>query len=130
MDASGQEDQGADVTLFAQCSLKVDPSSLALKFHFNGHGVKSAQGAVSSTVDLGGASKKLSILDQAHGVGHHPDVLGGNRRVGTGLQNSRVPDADVKVVSQGASVGNRRLTQVGTKDDRRLVGPLQRRPKL
>ena len=96
MDASGQEDQGADVTLFAQCSLKVDPSSLALKFHFNGHGVKSAQGAVSSTVDLGGASKKLSILDQAHGVGHHhPGILGGNRRVGTGLRNSRVPDADV-----------------------------------
>ena len=71
-DASGQRDRGADITLFVQCSLKVDPSSLVLEFHFYGHGVKSAQGAVSITVDLGGASKKLSVLDQTHGVGHHP----------------------------------------------------------
>ena len=84
-DASGQGDRGADITLFAQCSLKLDPSSLVLEFHFHGHGVESAQGAVSITVDLGGAAKKLSVLDHTHGVCQHPDVLGGNRRVGTGL---------------------------------------------
>ena len=68
----GREIEGRISHFFVQCSLKVDPSSLVLEFHFYGHGVKSAQGAVSITVDLGGASKKLSVLDQTHGVGHHP----------------------------------------------------------
>ena len=125
-DARGEGDGGADVTIFTQGALEVEPSTLVFKLNFNRHGVVATQSPVSTAVDLRGSPKKLSILDQTHGVGHYADVLGGNRRVGSGFRNGGVPDANIQVVSQGTAVGDARLTQVGSKEDRRFVSPLVR----
>ena len=129
-DARGEGDGGADVTLFRQGALEVEPRTLIFELNFNRHGVVAAQSPVSIAVDLRGCPKKLSILDQTHGVGHHADVLGGNRRVGSGFRNGGVPDANIQVVCQGTAVGDACLTQVGPKEDRRFVGPLQSQPEL
>ena len=56
--------------------------------------------------------------------------LGGNRRVSTGFRNGGVPDANIQVECQGTTVGDARLTQVGSKEDRRFVSPLQSQPEL
>ena len=129
-DTSGEGDGGVDVTLFAHGALKVEPRTLVFKLNFNWHGVVAAQSPVSIAVDLRGCPKKLSILDQTHGVGHHADVLGGNRRVGSRFRNGSVPDANIQVKCQGTPVGDARLTQVGSKEDRRFVSPLQSQPEL
>ena len=68
-DTSGEGDGGVDVTLFAHGALKVEPCTLVFKLNFNWHGVVAAQSPVSIAVDLRGCPKKLSIIDQAHGVG-------------------------------------------------------------
>ena len=70
-DARGEGDGGADVTFFAQGALEVEPSTLIFELNFNRHGVVATQSPVSTAVDLRGSPKKLSNLDQTHGVGHH-----------------------------------------------------------
>ena len=94
-DTGGERDGGADVALFAQCTLKVDPGPFVFEFYFHGHGVESAQFAIARAVNLGGAPKKLGIFHQAHCVGDDPDALGGHRHISTGPRDGRVPDADV-----------------------------------
>ena len=129
-DASGEGDGGADVTLFTQGAFGVEPSPLVFELDFHWHGVVAAQSPVSTAVDLGGSPKKLSIPNKTHGVRHHADILGGNCTVGSGFRNGGVPDANIQVVSQGTAVGDARLTQVGSKEDRRFVSPLQSQPEL
>ena len=51
-DTRGEGDGGADIALFAQGALKVEPSTLIFKLNFNRHGVVAAQSPVSIAVDL------------------------------------------------------------------------------